>query len=73
MLARTAKLKQGVILNPEFHYFDEHEIRTELSNILSVRLIHRFISTFQLLQLQYSMVLHLAAAERKKKTRKQAS
>ena len=29
MLARTVKLKRGVILNPEFHYIDEDEISTE--------------------------------------------
>ena len=69
MLARTVKLKQGVILNPKFHHFDEDEISAEsplLKVFLAVRLIHRFTSPFQLRQLQYSMVLQLAAAERKK-------
>ena len=69
MLARTVKLKQGVILNPEFHHFDEDEISAESSLLkvfLAVRLIHRFTSPFQLRELQYSMVLQLAAAERKK-------
>ena len=69
MLARTVKLKQGVILNPEFHYFDEGEISTEsfLSKVfLPFRLIHKFTSPFQLRQLQYSVVLQLAAAKRKK-------
>ena len=68
MLAGTVKLKQEVILNPEFHHFDEDEISAEtlLKVVLAVRLIHRFTSPFQLRQLQYSMVLQLAAAERKK-------
>ena len=51
MLARTVKLKQGVILNPEFHYFDEDEISAKSSLLkvfLAVRLIHRFTSPFQL-------------------------
>ena len=73
MLAGTVKLKQGVILNFEFHYFDEDDMSTELSLLkvffFSVRLIQRFTSPFQLRQLQYSMVLPLAAAERKKKAR----
>ena len=66
----AVKLKQGVILNPEFHYFDKDRISTEsflLKAFLPVRLIHRFTSPFQLSQLQYSMVLQLAAAERKKR------
>ena len=70
MLAETVKLKQGVILNSEFHYFDRDGISTESSLLkvfLPVKLIHRFTSPFQLRQLQYSMVLQLAAAERKKK------
>ena len=69
MLARSVKLKQGVILNPECDYFDEDEISTESSLLkvfLPVRLIHRFTLPYQLRQLQYSMVLQLAAAERKK-------
>ena len=42
--------------------------------VLAVRLIHRFTSPFQFRQLQHSMVLQLAAAERtKKKACKQAS
>ena len=75
MLARSMKLKQGVILNPEFHHFDEDEISAESSLLkvfLAVRLIHRFNSPFQLRHLQYSVVLQLAAAERKK-ARVQAS
>ena len=75
MLARTVKLKQGVILNPEFYYFDEGEISTESSLLkvfLPVRQLHRFTSPFQLCQLQYSMVLQFAAAK-KEKTPKQAS
>ena len=70
MLARTVKLKQGVILNPEFHHFDEDEISAESSLLkvfLAVRFIHRFTSPFQLRQLQYSMMLQLAAAEKKKR------
>ena len=69
MLARNVKLKQGVILNPEFYHFDEDEISAEsflLKVYLAVRLIHRFTSPFQLRQLQYSMVLQLAATGRKK-------
>ena len=56
-------------MNPEFHHFDEDEISAELSLLkvfLAFRLIHRFTSPFQLRQLQYSMVLQLAAAKRKK-------
>ena len=70
MLARIVKLKQRVILNPEFHYFHEDEISTESSLLkvfLPVRLIYGFTSPFQLRQLQYSMVLQLADAEKKKK------
>ena len=36
-------------------------------SFLPVKLIHSFASPYQLRQLQYSMVLQLAAAERKKK------
>ena len=69
-VAGAVKLKQGVILKPEFHYFDKDRISTESSLLkvfLPVRLIHRFTSPFQLRQLQYSMVLQLAAAEKKGK------
>ena len=76
MLAGTVKLKHRVILNPGFYYFDEDE-KSEESSLLKVfapvRLIHRFTSAFQLGQLQYLMVLQLAATERKKKARKQMS
>ena len=75
MLAKTVKLKQGVILNPEFYYFDKDGISTEsclLKFFLPVRLVHRFTSPIQLRQLQYSMVLQLAAAEKKKKKGPQA-
>ena len=67
---RTAKLRRGVILNSEFHYFEEDEISTESSRLkmfLLVTLIDRFTSPFQLRQLQYSIMLQLAAAEIKKR------
>ena len=68
-VARAVKLKQEVILNPEFHHFGKDRISTEsslLKTFLPVRLIHGFTSPFQLRKLQYSMVVQLAVAERKK-------
>ena len=69
MLARTVKLTQEVILNPEFHYFDKDRITIESSLLkvfLPVRLIHRFTSPFQSRQLQYSVVLQLQKEKKKR-------
>ena len=74
MLDRTVKLKQAVISNPVFHYFDKDRISTESSLLkvfLPVMLIHRFTSPFQLRQLQYSMMLQLQKEKKKRPASKQ--